>query len=121
MRQEDAWRRSKDPLKTMQTQIESPVGCATAQLDTPEAKHLWAEFSRYRDALNRCLNEIDQRLLSCRGHITEYKETRSVLVGVNERLGEIGEEPLQLPHFVSDGFGDLILERVARLKMKGKI
>ena len=97
------------------------MGCATAQMGTPEAKRLWAEFTQYQDALIHCLNEIDQRLLSCRDHVDEYKETCSVLIGVNERLGEIGEEPLELRHFVSDGPGDLILERVAHLKLKGKI
>jgi hypothetical protein len=105
----------------MQAQIESRIDCATLRIGTPETKRLMAEFTTYQAALIGCLNEIDQRLLSCRRQVDEYKETCSVLIGVNERLGEIGEEPLELPHFVSDGPGDLILERVARLKLRGKI
>ena len=93
----------------------------TAQVVTPEAKHLLAEFTRHRDALIRCFNGIDERLLSCRDRIDEYKKTCSVLVGVNERLSAIGEEPFELPHVVSHSPGDLILARVERLKLKGKI
>ena len=121
MREEDGCGRSQDPLKRMQALIEARMGSATAQVVTPEAKRLLAEFTRYQDALIRCLNGIDQRLLSCRDHIDEYKETCSVLVGVNERLAEIGEGPLELPHLVFDSPGELILARVKRLNLKGKI
>jgi hypothetical protein len=105
----------------MQAQFETAVGSPTTQVVTPETKHLWAEFTRHQDALIRCFNAIDERLLSCRHHIDEYKTTCSVLVGVNERLSAIGEELLELPDVVSDSPGDLILARVERLKMKGKI
>ena len=105
----------------MQAQSELGTGSATAQVVTPETKHLWAEFTRHQDALIRCFNAIDDRLLSCRDHIAEYKATCSVLVGVNERLSAIGEELLELPDVVSGSPGDLILARVERLKMKGQI
>jgi hypothetical protein len=105
----------------MQAQVEAGMGFPTVHVVTPETKRLWAEFTRYQDALIRCLNGIDQRILSCRDHIDEYKEACSVLVGVNERLSAIGEELLEFPHVVSDSPGDLILARVERLQLKGKI
>jgi hypothetical protein len=105
----------------LQAQIEAAMGSPTAQVVTPEAKHLLAEFIQHQDALIRCFNGIDERLLSCRHHIDEYEKTRSVLIGVNERLSAIGEEPLEIPHVVSETPGDVILARVERLKLKGKI
>jgi hypothetical protein len=121
VREDDSCGRSEDPLKKLQAQIEAGIDSTTAQAVTPEAKHLWAEFTRHQDALIRCFNAIDERLLSCREQIDEYKTTCSVLVGVNERLSAIGEELLKLPPVFSGSSSDLILARVERLKMKGKI
>lgn len=121
MREEDACGRSKDPLKKMQAQIDACTGSTTAQVFSPEVKHLLTDFTRHQDALVRFFNGLDERLLSCRDPIDEYKKTYSVLVGINEKLADMGEEPLELPHVVSDGPSDLILARVERLKLKGKI
>lgn len=97
------------------------MGFPTGQGVTPEVKRLLADFTRYQNALIRCFNGLDERLLSCSDYIDEYKKAYSVLVGLNEKLADMGEEPLELPHVVSDGPGDLILARVERLKLKGKI
>jgi hypothetical protein len=121
VREEDTCGRSQDPLKKMQAQIDARMGSPTAQVVTLEVKRLLADFTRHQDALIRCFNGIDERLLSCCDYIDEYKKTCSVLVGLNERLADMGEEPLELPHVVSDSPGDLILARVERLKLKGKI
>jgi hypothetical protein len=121
MREEDACGRSKDPLKKMQAQIDACMGSTTAQLFSPEVKRLLTDFTWHQDALVRFFNGLDERLLSCRDHIDEYKKTYSVLVGINEKLADMGEEPLELPHVVSDDRSDLILARVERLKLKGRI
>ena len=121
MREDEASGRSQDPLKTMEAQSDAGMDAPRAQMVSPETKDLWAEFNYHQHALIRCLNAIDERLLSCRDHIDEYKRTCSVLVGVNERLSAIGEELLELPDLVSDRPGDLILARVECLKLKGKI
>ena len=121
MREEDTCGGSKESLKKVQAQIDARMGSPTAQVVTPEAKRLLADFTRHQDALIRCFNGLDERLLSCRDYIDEYKKAYSVLVGLNEKLADMGEEPLELPHVVSDGPGDLILARVERLKLKGKI
>ena len=57
-----------------------------------------------------CINGIDERLLRCLNRFDEYKKACSVLIGVNERLAGMGEEPLEIPiHVVSDSPGELDL------------
>jgi hypothetical protein len=114
-------RTTQDRGEKVNTQIEAGMGSPIAQVVTPETKHLLAEFMRHQNALICCFNGIDERLLTCLDHIDEYKRTCSVLVGFNERLAAIGEEPLEVPHCVCDSPGDFILARVERLKLKGKI
>ena len=104
--------RSLEALKKTQAQIDSSA----------EVKRLRIDVMRHQDLLSHCIAEIDHRLLCCRKQFDEYKQTCSALVGVNERLANMGEEPLEFsPHVVSDNPGDLILARVVALKMKGRI
>ena len=94
----------------------------TAQVVAAEVKRLLIDFARQHDALIHCINGIDERLLRCLNRFDEYKKVCSALVGVNERLAGMGEEPLEPPmRVVSDGPGDLILARVEGLRLKGKI
>jgi hypothetical protein len=104
--------RSLEALKKMQAQIDA---CA-------EVKRLRVDVMRHQDLLSHCIDDIDHRLLRCRKQFDEYKQTCSALVGVNERLANMGEEPLEFsPHVVSENPGDLILARVVGLKVKGRI
>jgi hypothetical protein len=47
---------------------------------------------------------------------------RSELVALNERLVNLGADPVTIPdHFPSDNLGDLILARLERFPAKDKI
>lgn len=82
-------------------------------------KRLQLEIRRHQEALIDCVNRIDERVLRCRKQVDEYKQTFSVLVGLNERLANLGEDPVELRCFNVPG--DLILARVEALKVKSKI
>lgn len=86
-----------------------------------KVKRLQLEFRRHQEALIHCVDRIDERLLRCRNRADEYKKTVSVLVGLNERLANLGEDPVQLSlHVGFSSPGDLILARVEALKVKSE-
>ena len=92
-----------------------------AQSMCVKVKRLQLEFRRHQEALIRCVDLIDERLLHCRNQADEYKKTVSVLVGLNERLANLGDDPVELrSHVGFNSPGDLILARVQALKVKSK-
>ena len=75
-----------------------------------KVKRLQLEFRWHQEALIHCVDRIDERLLRCRNQADEYKKTVSVLIGLNERLANLGEDPVQLSlHVGFSSPGDLIL------------
>ena len=79
------------------------------------------EFRRHEEALLHCVRRIDEHLLRCRKRIDDYKERFSILIGLNERLANLGEDPVGLRSDVdSQSFDDLILSRIEALKSEGK-
>jgi hypothetical protein len=86
-----------------------------------KVKHLELEFRRHEEALLHCVRRIDEHLLRCRKRIDDYKERFSILIGLNERLANLGEDPVELrSHVDSQSFDDLILSRIEALKSEGK-
>jgi hypothetical protein len=87
-----------------------------------KVKRLELEFRRHEEALVHCVDHIDEHLLRCRDRIDEYKEVFSVLVGLNERLANLGDDPVELRFQVSShSLDDFILSRVKASKVKGRI
>jgi hypothetical protein len=87
-----------------------------------KVKRLQLESRRHQEALIHCVDRIDEHLLRCRNQADEYEKTVSVLVGLNERLANLGEDPVQLSlHVGFSSPGDLILARVEALKVKSEI
>jgi hypothetical protein len=86
-----------------------------------KVKHLELEFRRQEEALRHCVDRIDEHLLHCRNRIDGYKEMFSSLVGLNERLANLGDDPVELrTHVDSQSPDDLILARIEALKSEGK-
>jgi hypothetical protein len=92
------------------------------QVVQQEVERLRSQSEQQRFILKDCLAHIDRTILSCRSHIDEYRQTRSELVALNERLANLGAEPAAVPdHFPAENLGDLILARLQGLRVKGKI
>jgi hypothetical protein len=92
------------------------------QVVQQEVERLRSQSEQQRSILKDCLAHIDQRILNCRSQMDEYRQTRSDLVALNERLANLGAEPVAVPdHFPTENLGDLILVRLQGLRAKGKI
>ena len=86
-----------------------------------EIDRLRSESEQQKSILQDCLVHIDQSILNCRAQIDEYRQMRSELVALNERLANLGADPVTVPnHFPSENLGDLILARLERFRAKDK-
>ena len=123
MKEEQAYERLMRALHEMQTQIEEGVRPVAEQaLFKQEVERLRSQSEQQRSILKDCLAHIDQSILNCRSQMDEYRQTRSDLVALNERLANLGAEPVAVPdHFPAENLGDLILARLQGLRAKGKI
>lgn len=122
MKEEQAYARLMRALHEMQTQIEEGVRPVTLQVVQQDVERLRSQSEQQRSILQDCLAQIDQSILNCRSQMDEYRQTRSDLVALNERLANLGAEPAAMPHhFPAENLGDLILARLQGLRAKGKI
>ena len=80
-------------------------------------------FEEEKQALERCLNGIDEKLKDCSAAIGDYQRRRTELVTMREKLIQLGADPKALPFAPSDG-GDtesIIAWRLRELKAQGRI
>jgi hypothetical protein len=105
----------------MQGQTEEGVRSVTEQGLQQEVERLRSESEQQRSILEECLAHIDQSILTCRAQINEYRQTRSDLVALNERLVNLGAESVAVPdHLPAENLEDLILACLQRLSAKGR-
>ena len=122
MKEEQACERLMRTLHEMQTQIEEGVTPVAEQVVQREVERLRSQSEQEKSILQECLAHIDQSILNCRAQIDEYRQTRSDLVALNERLANLGAESVVVPdHFSAENLGDMILARLQGLRAKGKI
>jgi cobalamin-dependent methionine synthase I len=122
MKEEQANERLMRALHKMQAQIEEGVHPVAEQAVQQEVERLRSQLEQQRFILKDCLAHIDQTILNCRSQMDEYRQTRSDLVALKERLANLGAEPVAVPdHFPAENLGDLILARLQALRAKGKI
>ena len=121
MREEQAYERLMRALHEMQSQIEGgrPVVKQIGQAEVDMLRSLWEQQT---SILKDCLTRIDQSILNCCAQMEKYRQTRSHLDELNNRLADFGAEPVAVPnHFPAENLGDLILSRLQGLCVKGKI
>ena len=121
MKEEQAYERLMRTLHEMQTQIEEGVTPVAEQVVQREVERLRSQSEQEKSILQECLAHIDQSILNCRTQIDEYRQTRSDLVALNERLVNLGAESVAVPdHFPAEKLEDLILARLQGLHAKGR-
>src|SRR6266478_3233083 len=109
-------------LHIVQAQIEERVRPVAEQVVQVEVERLQSLLMHQKSILNDCLALIDQTILDCRIQMEEYRQTRSALLVLNQRLADLGAEPVAAPdHFPTENLGDLILARLEGLRSEGKI
>jgi|SRR6266478_1921465 hypothetical protein len=122
MREEQTYERLLRVLHDMQAQIEERVRPVAEQVVQVEVERLQSLSMHQKSILNDCLALIDQTILDCRIQMEEYRQTRSALLVLNQRLADLGAEPVAAPdHFPTENLGDLILARLEGLRSEGKI
>jgi len=125
LREEQPYERLLQALAEMQAQIEERVRPVVAQVVQAEIDRLRTLSERHQNHLNDCLAHIDENILSCRDHLHEYRRVRSDLVSLQQRLTELGAEPVApvaiVGDVLSDNLSDILTCRVERLQLAGKI
>jgi hypothetical protein len=109
-------------LHDMRAQIEERVRPVAEQVVQAEIERLRSASEQQRSILMNCVAQIDRSILNCQNQIDEYRQTRSDLATLNERLAKLGAEPVVVPDdFPTENIGDLIVARVQGLRAEGKI
>ena len=122
MKEEQAYERLMRAAHDIQAQIEEGIRPVAEQVVQEEVERLRSLSEQERLMLQDCLGHIDQRILNCRSQMDQYRQTRSHLAALGERLASLGAEPVAVPdHFRAENLGDLILARLQELHAKGKI
>ena len=122
MKEEQAYERLIRTVQVMQAQIDEGVRPLAEQLLQAEIKRLQGLSEQQRSILQDCIARIDQSILNCSVQMAEYRRTRSDLIALNERLANLGGEPVPVPnHFPVENLGELILSRLEGLRAQGKL
>jgi hypothetical protein len=122
MKEEQTYERLLRVLHDMQAQIEERIRPVAGQLVQAEVERLQNLSMHQNSILNDCVAFIDQTILDCRIQMEEYRQTRSALSVLNQRLADLGAEPLAVPdHLPTESLGDLILARLEGLRAERKI
>ena len=122
MKEEQTYERLLRVLHDMQAQIEERVRPVAEQAVQAEVERLQSLSMQQKSLLNDCLTLIDQTILDCRNQMEEYRQTRSALSMLNQRIADLGAEPVAVPdYFPTESLGDLILARLEGLRAEGKI
>lgn len=106
-------------LRDMQAQIEERVRPLARQSIQAEVERLRELSKQGQSALDECVAQIDQCILSCLGKIDGSRQSYARLRATQRRLAELGAatEALHLP----EESADLIAARLDHLRREGKI
>lgn len=122
MTEEQSYERMLQALKEMQSQIEERVRPVIDQVVQVEIDRLHTLAEQHQGHLKECLARIDQSLLSCQDHLHKYRQARSELLSLNQRLADLGADPETISDGVpSETLSDIIAARLEGLKLAGKI
>ncbi len=122
MKEEQTYERLLQALQDMQVQIEERVRPVAEQVIQAEVERLQDLSERHRTALQDSLAHIDENILNCRSHVDQYRQRRSDLAALNERLTKLGATVAPIPDFLPEAnLGDIIRARVDGLRIEGKI
>jgi vacuolar-type H+-ATPase subunit E/Vma4 len=122
MKEDQTHERLLQALREIQARMESPVQPGAKQVIQAEVERLRKLSEQRKSILKDCLMRIDRTILDCQSQMEEYRQRRSDLAALNEQLASLGAEPVPMPnHFPAETLGELILARMHRLRVEGKI
>ncbi len=122
MKEEQTYERLLQALHDMQAQIEERVRPVAEQVVQAEVRRLRDLSEQHRTALQNSLAQIDENILNCRSQVDQYRQRRSDLATLNERLGKLGVDPAPVPELLPESnLAEIIRARVEGLRTEGKI
>ena len=89
-----------------------------AQLECVETS-----FQEQKDALDACVDGIDQELINLSVYVEEYQRLRASLKELNEkRIPELGGTPVAMPEAIAgDTLATVLVQRINYLTAQGKL
>jgi hypothetical protein len=122
MSQEQYYERLLLALEEMKRDLTQRIRPLELQIIDANRAHLRETFNLNIRRLSRCLERIDEKTLACQEHLEEYQSIRSELESLNERLVQLGAEPVELPGGPTGrDLREMIILRLEHLKSTGKI
>ncbi len=122
MKEEDSFERLLVALRDMKAEITKQIRPVEEQLVQTNIEHLRHSFSEESQSLNKCLEQIDDNILACRRYLQDYERISSALDQLNEKLIQIGAEPVSIPdRLPTNDFGDIVQRRLEVLRSQGKL
>ncbi len=122
MKEEDSFERLLLALQDMKTEITKQIRPVEEQLIQTNIEHLRHSFNEESQNLNKCMEEIDDNILACRKYWQDYERISSELDAANEKLIQMGIEPVSVPDRLSSGdFAEALQRRIEHLRSQGKL
>jgi primosomal protein N'' len=122
MREEQSYERLLQALQDMKNEIAKQIRPVEEQIIQANVDHLRQTFSQESRRLSKCLEEIDDNILACRQYLQDYERVRSSLLGLNEKLAQLGAESVQVPDGLPTvDLGEIVRQRIEYLRLQGKI
>jgi ATP phosphoribosyltransferase regulatory subunit HisZ len=80
-------------------------------------------FQEQKDALDACVDGIDQELIKLSVYVEEYQRLRASLKELNEkRIPELGGTPVAMPEAIAgDTLATVLVQRINYLTAQGKL
>jgi CII-binding regulator of phage lambda lysogenization HflD len=122
MKEEDAFERLLLALRDMKDEITKQIRPVEEQLIQTNLEHLHQSFNEESQNLAKCVSRMDDAILACQQHLQDYQSIVSGLEELNDKLNQIGAEPVTIPDRlpISD-FGEILQQRLHYLRSQGKI
>lgn len=122
MKEEQSYERLLQALLDMKNDIVKRIRPVEEGIVLANADHLKEMFDHEKNKLDQCMSGIDQKILDCCQHISEYQRTRSYLNTQNERLSRLGVDPLPIPDpLPMTDLGDVITARIELLRSQERL
>jgi chromosome segregation ATPase len=122
MKEEESFERLLQALNDMKNEIAKQIRPVEKQIIQTNVEHLRHSFNEDSCNLNKCLESIDDNILGCKQYFQDYERIRSSLSELNEKLSQIGAEPIAVPDILpSSDFGERVQQRLEYLRSQGKI
>ena len=122
MREEQSYERLLQALQDMKSEIAKQIRPVEQQIIQANVDHLRQSFSQESRRLSKCLEEIDDNILACRQYLQDYERIRLGLKMLNEKLIQLGGDAIPIPDgLVTSDLGEIVRQRIERLRAQGKI